>query len=316
MVAESLIQDMPWLQASVDRFHKLLVSERLPHALILPGREGDGAQLLAQTLARTALCSTPEFGHPCNHCKSCLLHQAETHPDYFKLEPSGASLTVKVDDIRLLVEKFAATSQISARKVAVIFHAETMNTAAANALLKTLEEPPGNALLILVTEGTRPLLPTVRSRCQPITMNRPTLAETSTWLESREISSKISAELLEALDYQPLRVASWIEEGMQPHWEHFRAIMSGVAQMQVTPVKAAAECKDVGMIEQLDWIDWQLSRMVRQSALEGNLPQPQHSRYLEQLSAMRSELVYSANVNDQLFSENLFMLWQQFNRQS
>lgn len=311
-----MIKEMPWLHSSLDSFHKLLVSGRLPHALILPGREGDGAQLLAQTLARTALCSSPELGYPCNHCKSCLLHQAETHPDYFKLEPSGASATVKVDDIRMLVEKFSATSQISARKVAVIFHAESMNTAAANALLKTLEEPPGDALLILVTEGTRPLLPTVRSRCQPIAMNRPTSSQVSAWLESKEISSKISEELLEALDYQPLRVANWIEEGMQTHWEHFRAIMTGVAQMKVSPVKAAVECKDVEMADQLDWIDGQLSRMVRQSAMEGKLPQPQHSRYLEQLSAMRAELVSSTNVNPQLFSENLFMLWQQFNRQA
>ena len=309
-----MIKDMPWLHASVDRFHQLMRAERLPHAMILPGREGDGAQLLAQTLARTALCSSPELGYPCNHCKSCLLHQADTHPDFIKLVPGGASETVKVDDVRLLVDRFSSTSQISVRKVAVIFLAETMNTAAANALLKTLEEPPGDSLLLLVTEGTKPLLPTVRSRCQPLSMARPTVAQVKDWLALNSHSDKVPDTMLDALDNQPLRLLQWIEEDMQPHWEHFQAVMTGVAELKLSPVKAAAECKDVGVTDQLDWIDGRLSNLVRQKAVEGQQPNPQDARYLEQMNMLRGELVHSANVNAQLFSENLFMLWQQFSR--
>lgn len=310
------IQQMPWLSASVDKFHRLLVSERLPHALILSGKEGDGAEVLAKSLARTALCMSPELGYPCNHCKSCLLHKADTHPDYFKIVPGGASQTVKVDDIRLLVDRFSSTTQISVRKVAVIFHAETMNTAAANALLKTLEEPPGDALLILVTEGTKALLPTVRSRCQPLVMARPSAEQAKGWLSANEITDKVSDELLDALDQQPLRLKQWIEEGMQAHWDHFQAILSGVADMKVSPVKAATECKDVEIADQLDWIDGRLSKILRDKTLSGILPKPEETRYLQQLTNLRAELVYSANVNAQLFSENLFMLWQQFNRKT
>lgn len=316
MIKEAAIKEMPWLHDAVDRFHRMIFAERLPHALIIPAREGDGAQILAQTLARAALCSAPELGYPCNRCKSCLLHQADTHPDYIKLEPGGASVTVRVDDIRLLVDRFNSTAQISTRKVAVIQHAETMNTAAANALLKTLEEPPGDSLLLLVTEGTKPLLPTVRSRCQPIPVSRPTAAQVKAWLASRDYSGKVSEDLLDAVDNQPLRLVQWIEEDMQPHWQHFQAIMSGVADMKLSPVKAAAECNDVGVKDQLDWVDGRLSKIIRQKALEGVLPKPQEARYLEQLTALRGELVHSANVNAQLFSENLFMLWQQFNRKT
>lgn len=307
---------MPWLHGSIDRFHGLIAAERLPHALILPGREGDGAQVLAQTLAKTALCSAPELGYPCNNCKSCLLHQADTHPDYMKLVPGGASATVRVDDIRLLVDRFNSTAQISKRKVAVILHAETMNTAAANALLKTLEEPPGDSLLILVTEGTKPLLPTVRSRCQPLPMARPNSDQLQAWVTTKGFSSKVSDDLLEAVDNQPLWLMQWIEEDMQPHWQQFQAIMTGVAEMKLSPVKAAVECKDVGVTNQLDWIDGRLFKIVRQKALDGHQPKPQDARYLEQLTALRGELVHSANVNAQLFSENLFMLWQQFNRKT
>lgn len=310
------ILEMPWLHSAVDRFHQLVVTERLPHALLLQGREGDGAEVLAQTLAKAALCSAPELGYPCNHCKSCLLHQADTHPDYLKIEPGGASATVRVDEIRLLVERFSSTSQIAGRKVALILHSETMNNAAANALLKTLEEPPGESLLILVTEGTKPLLPTVRSRCQPIAMQRPSAEQIKTWLAAKEYAGKLSEELLHALDYQPLRLMHWIEEEKQPQWDHFQAIMSGVAEMALSPVTAAVECKDVSIGDQLDWIDGRLCTLIRQRALEGKVPKPQESRYLEQLGSLRGELVHSANVNAQLFSENLFMLWQQFNRKA
>jgi DNA polymerase III subunit delta' len=310
------IAEMPWLHDAIDRFHQLIVAERLPHALLLQGREGDGSEVLAQTLAKAALCSAPELGYPCNHCKSCLLHQADTHPDCIKIVPGGASATVRVDEIRLLVDRFNSTAQIAQRKVALILHAETMNTAAANALLKTLEEPPGDSLLILVTEGTKPLLPTVRSRCQRITMQRPDADQIKAWLAAKDYTGKLSEDLLEALDYQPLRLMHWIEEDMQPHWDHFQAIMSGVADMKLSPVSAAIECKDVSIGDQLDWIDKRLYRVIRNKVAQGTPPKPQESRYLVQLTALRGELVHSANVNAQLFSENLFMLWQQFNRQS
>lgn len=310
-----MIKDMPWLHASIDRLHQMMLRGRLPHALLLQGRQGDGAELLGLSLAKAALCSAPQLGYPCNQCKSCLLFDADTHTDFLKVLPGGASDTVRVDEIRTLVERFSSTAQISERKVALILHAESMNNAAANALLKTLEEPPGNALLILVSEGTKPLLPTVRSRCQPILMQRPTTEQVLGWLEGQDFAGKLPEDLLEALDYQPLRLMQWIEEGMQTQWDHFQAVMTGVAEMKLSPVTAAIECKDVGVADQLDWIDGRLSKMLRQDVLDGKLPEPQQTRYLEQLLRLRAELVHSTSLNAQLFSENLFMLWQQFNRQ-
>lgn len=310
-----MILQMPWLRGAVDQFHQRMVNQRLPHAILLQGRAGDGAEILAQSLAKTALCANPELGFPCNQCKSCLLHSAETHPDYLKLVPGGASATVRIDDIRLLVERFATTAQISTRKCAVVLHAETMNTAAANALLKTLEEPPGDSLLILVTEGTKPLLPTVRSRCQPISMQSPNKKQITQWLEQRQLTGGASEGLMEALDYQPLKIAQWVEEGLQKNWDHFQAVMTGVASSKLTPVMAAAECKDIGITDQLDWVDHKISAWVKQKAASGQALDRQWVRYLDQLVALRRELIHSANVNAQLFSENLFMLWQQFNRQ-
>ena len=309
-----MILDMPWLHSAVDQFHQRMLNQRLPHAILFQGRVGVGAEVLARTIAQTSICQSPQLGYPCNQCKSCLLVQADTHPDYLKLEPGGASSTIRVEDIRSLVERFATTPQISARKVAVIFRAESMNTSAANALLKTLEEPPGNALLILVTEGTKPLLPTVRSRCQPFNISSPSRKQVTSWL-TQNLKEQPSEELMAALDYQPLRIAQWVEEGMQQQWNQFQAMLSGVASLKNTPVFAAAECKDINCSDQLDWVDQRISAWVKAKVSQDKPLNTDWIRYADQLLELRRELLSGTNLNAQLFSESLFMLWQQFNRQ-
>ena len=310
-----MIKNMPWLHSAVEQFHQRLLNQRLPHALLLQGRQGDGAEVLAHSLAQASLCANPELGYPCGQCKSCLLCQAETHPDLLILEPGGASETIRVDEIRTLVERFATTAQIASRKTAVIQHAESMNISAANALLKTLEEPPGDALLILISEGTKPLLPTVRSRCQPISFNAPSADEALQWLSDMGVSESLSKQMAEAFGYQPLRIAKWVEEGLDKHWSRFNTILSGIADIKITPVSAASECKEIALSDQLDWIELKISSWVRLRA-ESNEPiGSQWLKYIDQITALRQQLLQSINPNAQLFSENLFMLWQQFNRE-
>ena len=310
-----MIKSMPWLHSAIEDFHQRMLNQRLPHALLLQGREGDGAQVLANTLAQASLCFSPELGYPCGQCKSCLLCQAETHPDLLMLEPGGASESIRVDEIRTLVERFSTTAQISSRKTAVIQHAESMNISAANALLKTLEEPPGNALLILISEGTKPLLPTVRSRCQSMVMEPPTKEQALEWLATTGIAESLSEQMTKALGYQPLRIAKWIEEGLDKLWSRFDVILSGVADIKITPVAAASECKEIALRDQLDWVELKISSWVRQRAKTNEKPETHWLKYMDQITALRHQLLQGVNLNAQLFSENLFMLWYQFNRE-
>lgn len=129
--------------------------QTLPHALLLNNAE------FAYDLAKTVLCfAGQERG--CGTCHGCRLLHAKTHPDL--LEVSAP----KIDEIREIIEPIQKTSQIGQWKVLIIDLADQMNTAASNALLKTLEEPPARVLIILLAQQPRRLLATIRSRCQQI----------------------------------------------------------------------------------------------------------------------------------------------------
>ena len=307
---------MPWLAPTLEYVHNLRVANRLPHAMLLPARAGDGGEILALELASVLLCEASQLGYSCGQCKSCLLLQAGSHPDLKKLVPEGKSHTVGVDAVRELVERFATTSQISRNKVGLILRADTMNRAAANALLKTLEEPAANAFLILVTEGQRPLLPTVRSRCQPLPAQRPTLEQTGQWLRTQNMELPGDQGLVAMLNREPLRIAEFLADNRMDHWQHFSALMQGLAEGKVNPVVAvkALEKTPLELSDQLQWVESALHRHEKDLALRGDRPSTQSGRLQTQLQALWRELAPGVTTNRTLLQEHLFMLWQQFNR--
>jgi DNA polymerase III subunit delta' len=141
--------------------------DRLPHALLFNGPEGIGKGLAARWLAAGALCQKAG-GNPCLACAACIQVGACSHPDLVLVERVSSKKEIGVDAIRQ-VKHFVQLQAVSgSRKIAVVEEAERLTIAAQNALLKTLEEPPGHALIILVTPSTEALLPTVRSRCQRV----------------------------------------------------------------------------------------------------------------------------------------------------
>ena len=160
------LSQLPWLHTPFERFAQLCNQNHHSHAQLLPVDEALGGYQLANEMAQMALClnKTPEGA--CQQCKSCLLYQAGNHPDVHWVRKDGAQ--IKVDQIRELCQSLLHTAQQGGARVAVIENSERMNTAAANALLKTLEEPGDNTLLILQTDTPASLLPTITSRCQKI----------------------------------------------------------------------------------------------------------------------------------------------------
>jgi DNA polymerase-3 subunit delta' len=153
--------------AAWERLCQALARDRLAHALLFAGPSGIGKSLAARLLAARVACSAAE-GRPCRSCAECLQIAAGTHPDLLWLAPLLGKKEIGVDLARQL-KRFAQMRSVSAgRKLVVIDDADRLSIAAQNALLKTLEEPPGSALLVLVTASPGSLLATVRSRCQRI----------------------------------------------------------------------------------------------------------------------------------------------------
>lgn len=145
---------------------QLLAEKRLPHALLFTGIEGIGKNLTAKVLAKVLLCSGEE--KPCNICPSCRAFDVQNHPDFYYLEPEGKANNIKIEQIRQMQSQIALSPYLADKRVVIINDAETMNEAAENSLLKTLEEPTGDVVFILVTANKDLLLPTILSRCMKL----------------------------------------------------------------------------------------------------------------------------------------------------
>lgn len=176
---------LPWLDETRKRLSESLDAERLGHAPLLFGPAGIGKIELARWLARRMLCLEPEADEPCGRCRSCGLMESGGHPDLFEVDIPEDKRVIPVDDIRDLIDRLQLTASLSSRRAGLIVHADAMNTHAANALLKTLEEPPKGAWVILSCEQPARLPATVRSRCQMIALRPPPLEAGSEWLKSQ-----------------------------------------------------------------------------------------------------------------------------------
>ena len=149
------------------RLTDALERDRLPHALLFAGPAGIGKSRAALALAASIACSAAA-SRPCGDCAACRQVAAGTHPDLLRIGLPAGKKEIGIDLIRQL-KRFASLQTVSApRKMAIADDAERLSIAAQNAFLKTLEEPPGQALIILVTASPGALLATVRSRCQRV----------------------------------------------------------------------------------------------------------------------------------------------------
>ena len=165
-----------------------------PNAWLLTGRRDTGKTAFARHLAQALLCEQPQVEHqPCGNCPSCHLFAQGSHPDYYELAPElpaeGESarklLQIKIDAVRAVLSPLLQSSVRGGLRVALVQPAETMNTQAANALLKMLEEPPASVVFLLVTHNKDRLLPTIKSRCRPFLLPDPSAEEALGYLKTQ-----------------------------------------------------------------------------------------------------------------------------------
>ncbi len=211
------------------------------HAWLLQGPSGLGQYELALAMASAWLCEKPTPQGACDDCPSCHAVAVRTHADLEVLMPETVMLElgwplsekaqdeidkktrkpskeIRVDAMRDAVEFSQRTNARGRGKAVLVFPAERMNTITANALLKTLEEPPGDVRFVLATEAAHMLLPTIRSRCLSHTMKWPEADEALTWLSGQGVPAPVAKALLRSAGGRPTDVLRQAEAGLSPDW--------------------------------------------------------------------------------------------------
>jgi len=244
---------LPWLVTPL----KEALAHARGHALLLEAASGEGALEFAHVLAQAWLCEAAEGPRPCGHCASCHLVRARTHPDLdvrvpealaeslgWPIQVEGSrkpSRQIRIDEVRAAIDRLATSSARGRAKVLVLHPAEMMNTAAASALLKTLEEPAPAVRIVLSTADAGRLMPTVRSRCQRLPWTAPSRQDALQWLAAQGVEG--ADVLLDGAGGLPLLAQAWAREGL--------------AAAQWAAMPSALQASEAG-----PWSTWGVARLV------------------------------------------------------
>jgi len=252
---------LPWLQDAQAALLRLREQSRLPHALLILAREGVGAEWLAQWMAAVSLCESAAA--PCGQCASCTLLRADSHPDLHRVEREEDAQQVKIEQVRELIDALHYTSYRGGYKVGVLFGAERLNAAGANAFLKTLEEPPPQTLLMLVATPNHRLPATIASRCQKLPVPIPETSQAIAWLGEQGIERPEAALRLALAQGAPLVALEFSAEIVQSVTQEMSRDLAQLEAVRADPSLAAERWLKSEFPLRLMWLENWITDRVR-----------------------------------------------------
>jgi len=302
----------PWLQAANAEFAERFTDGRVPHALLLHGPRDTGKTNLATAFIASILCL--ENRHPaCGNCRSCKLLESGAHPDRhvitFEPHPKTGNLRKElvVDQVRRLIASLTLTNTISRRKAALVYPVEAMNASAANALLKTLEEPPGDTVIVLVSHDTGRLPATIRSRCQNLHVRPAAAGAAIDWLcDETGISAQEAGRALLAAAGSPLKAARMIRDGSMEEFQRVIAVLEAVRSHRQGPGAAVDELGDVDPELLWSWIS-----LFSANALKAGMDTPDAARHISRLQSLadRNRKLLSTPVRKDFLLQDWLIQW-------
>ncbi len=323
MQSISTFPPYPWLQDLWEQLQSVRKSKQLPHAILFTGAEGLGKFELAQAFSRSLLCKSPsDSGVPCDHCSGCNLLLAGNHPDYRVIEPEEEGKAIRIDVIREFIEREGITAHAGGYKPVLIRPADAMNQAAANSLLKTLEEPVSGTIIILISAYPSKLPATIRSRCRMISIPVPATEIASAWLES--IIPNIDAvSMLQSVAGSPLKALRMSSQDKQDHRQQMLDDFLNVFSLRDDPVATAGKWLRHDLKEILHWMcSWVIDMLRLQQASEPPvlINRDQKQRLLGAAKEANTRLLYDflshiydarsnidATLNNQMMLERLLL---------
>ncbi|MGQ5523428.1 DNA polymerase III subunit delta' [Chitinimonas sp. PSY-7] len=311
--------------------------ERQHHALLITGESGIGKLAFGRHLAKTLLCESADLAKPCSVCDACRWLEAGNHPDFRELAPAvddeeaegdtkakkKPSAWITIDQVRELNDFVHLSAHRGGLRVTLVQPAEAMNLAAANALLKTLEEPPPGAMFILVSHQWRRLLPTIRSRCRQLALPVPDKAAALVWLQNQGLADA-EAHLAEA-GGAPLAAVERADAAVLVLRRAFMAELADPRQLDPLTLAEKLDKQKVEVERVTDWLSrwvYDLARLGlsgsvryypdetnRIAPLAKSLDPVKLMRYHDSVLAARK--LASHPLNARLVYEQLFFAYQQ-----
>lgn len=231
----------PWLEPAADRLRAAHAAGRLPSALLIHEAPGTGARQLATLFAQLRFCTGPQPA--CGQCSHCRRAGQGEHPDFLTVEPDAEKSRLRqisVQQARDIAQQLSLSSYEGRGTVLVIQPADAMNRNAANALLKTLEEPRADAHLLLLTTMPSQLPATIRSRCQKLAVAAPDRATALAWLTAQRPQNRNDwPAVLEVLGIAPLQaLEADVERVLAIHGD-LQRLLQGAAQGRIDVIRVA-----------------------------------------------------------------------------
>jgi len=263
----SLFPAPPWTAAERAHLKAAWRADHLPHALLIQEAPGAGGEWLALWVAQLVLC-TQAVAAPCGECLACRRVQARQHPDLLVLAPEEGGRQIRIEQVRELGAELSLTSHAGGYKVGILTPADALNRFAANALLKTLEEPQPRTLLVLVVTQPSRLPATILSRCQRLKVAAPTRAQALAWLNQAG-GEKPWAGALDALGEAPLNVLATDPEEVAAAGADSQRTLEALAQGSADPVATAERWARADLPLRLRCFENWLTERIRRQERDG-----------------------------------------------
>ncbi|AUI66831.1 MULTISPECIES: DNA polymerase III subunit delta' [Glaesserella] len=245
-----------WHQPTYHQITSTFQQGRGHHALLFKTDVGLGTEQLIRHFTHWLLCQTPQESQPCGQCKSCLLWQSGNHPDFHLLEPIE-NKDIGIDQVREITAKLQQFSQQGGNAVVYLAGADRLTEAAANALLKTLEEPNSNVYFLLESPLQATMLATIQSRCQTWLIQTPELEQAFDWLQA-ECSTAQPNEIETALRLchnRPLICKNFLENDRLPSRKTFlQTFWRFYKSRDVFLLFSAFDKEKDQVLQQLEWL--------------------------------------------------------------
>jgi len=290
-----------------------------------------GKKIFARDFASYILCYAPQNHHACGNCRACHLQQAHSHPDFTRIEPEEGGQFIKIDQIREAMNVIHSTAVVSEYRVILIVPASAMNTQSANALLKTLEEPPPHTLFMLICDQSLRLPATITSRCQKIVFPIPDREMALTWLQS-QVSHQDKETLSLALNIAegaPLQARDFLmNDTMTLRQDLYEGLVKMRArQMDPLLFSTQWEEKNIKILLHflLIWLQDLLRFQLTQSqahltnsdyytaihTLAGKLARENLLQYYDTIQKSYAHISSAMNMNRSLLLKEIFIRWVQ-----